>query len=281
LDTELARTFLTVVAAGSFANAATHLHVTQSTVSARIRLLEDYLGCALFVRNKRGASLTASGQLFHRHASTLVRTVERARHEVGVPPNFKTTLTVGGRFGLWEELLLDWLPWMRTQAPNTAVRAEIGFEDGLMQRLVEGSMDIGVMYTPQSRPGLRVEHLLEEQLVLVATPASAADAYVYVDWGSEFFAKHGASFPDSSAPALRVNIGWLGLQHILRHGGSGYFPRRHVRSHLESGQLTHVPGAPTFALPAYAVYPAEGNWDIIRTALKGMRFVARQARACD
>ena len=44
MDTELARTFLTVVAAGNFISAADKLHVSQSTVSTRIHTLEDQLG---------------------------------------------------------------------------------------------------------------------------------------------------------------------------------------------------------------------------------------------
>ena len=73
MDTELARTFLAVIAAGNFITAAERLHVTQSTVSARIRALEDQLGCILFVRNKAGTVLTSAGRQFQRHAGTLVR----------------------------------------------------------------------------------------------------------------------------------------------------------------------------------------------------------------
>src|SRR3546814_4835071 len=89
MDTELARTFLTVVAAGNFVGAAERLHVTQSTVSARIHVLEEHLGCVLFVRNKGGTALTPAGRQFEKHASTLVRTVEQARHDVGVPRGFR------------------------------------------------------------------------------------------------------------------------------------------------------------------------------------------------
>ena len=53
MDTELARTFLVVVAAGSFVEAAHRLHVTQSTVSTRIQRLEETLGAELFVRRAR------------------------------------------------------------------------------------------------------------------------------------------------------------------------------------------------------------------------------------
>jgi DNA-binding transcriptional LysR family regulator len=172
LDTELARTFLTVIGAGSFIGAAERLHVTQSTVSARIHALEEQLGCSLLVRNKAGTTLTPAGRRFQKHAAILVRAVERARQEVGVPSGYQAVLTVGGRFGLWEGLLLRWLEHFGEQAPDVSVGAEIGFEDDLMQGLVEGRIDIGVMYTPQSRPGLKVERLLEEQLVLVSTRAA-------------------------------------------------------------------------------------------------------------
>ena len=118
MDTELARTFLTVVTAGNFIAAAERLHVSQSTVSTRIHTLEQQLGCTLFVRNKAGATLTPAGRQFQRHASALVRTVEQARQDVGIPKGFSGTLVVGGRIGLWEEYLLRWLPLMQAANPE-------------------------------------------------------------------------------------------------------------------------------------------------------------------
>lgn len=282
LDTELARTFLTIIAGGSFVAAAERLHVTQSTVSARIQALEQRLGCTLFVRNKAGTTLTAAGRQFEKHALTLVRTVEQARQDVGIARGYRATLTVGGRFGLWEQLLLTWLPLMREQAPDVSVRAQIGFEADLMQGLVEGRIDIGVMYTPQSRPGLTVEPLIEERLVLVTTGAGSAAApgpgYVHVDWGPEFYARLSVSFPEYTGPALSANIGWLGLQHVLASGGSGYFPLRVVRPYIEAGRLSTMPGTPEFALQAYLVYPVDGS-EAARLALEGIRRVAAAAHA--
>jgi len=191
MDTELARTFLVVVATGSFVSASQRLHVTQSTVSTRIQRLEETLGAELFVRNKAGTTLTSAGQQFQRHASLLTRTVEQARHEIGIVSGFRATLTVGCRIGLWEDLLLRWLPIFASLAPDVAVRARIGFEEDLMQSLIDGQSDICLMYTPQSRPGLTVELLLEEQLVMASTRADSTSEpssdYVYVDWGAEFF----------------------------------------------------------------------------------------------
>jgi DNA-binding transcriptional LysR family regulator len=278
METELARTFLAVIAAGNFISAAERLHVTQSTVSARIRTLEEQLGCSLFVRNKAGTRLTAAGRQFQKHAAILVRTLERARQDVGSAAGYRGTLTVGGRFGLWEELLLEWLPLMRARAPDVSVRAEIGFEEELMSGLVEGRIDIGVMYTPQSRPGLSVERLLEERLMMVSTEQNDAarpdQGYVYIDWGPEFYAQHSVHFPDYAGAGVSANIGWLGLHHILKQGGSGYFPLRLVASYLEDGRLHHKVQAPEFRLPAYAVYPDEPRSETVGLALGTIRETA-------
>jgi DNA-binding transcriptional LysR family regulator len=280
VETELARTLLAVVAAGNCVSAAERLHVTQSTVSARIRTLEEQLGCSLFVRNKAGARLTPAGRQFQKHAAVLVRTVERARQDVGIAAGYRGTLAVGGRFGLWEELLLEWLPLMRQTAPDISVRAEIGFEEDLMHGLVEGRIDLGVMYAPQSRPGLIVERLLEERLVLVTTGDGArpepADGYVFVDWGPEFYPQHNVFFPEFTGSELVANVGWLGLQHILRHAGSGYFPLRLVVAHLHDRRLHRVPNAPEFRLPAYLVHVDEPQSDGVGIALALMHRLAAE-----
>jgi DNA-binding transcriptional LysR family regulator len=148
-----------------------------------------------------------------------------------------------------------------------------------MQGLIEGRIDIGVMYTPQSRPGLKVELLFEEKLILVSTDKNGKPepqpGYVYVDWGPEFYARHNTCFPSFGGPPLTANIGWLGLQHVLENGGSGYFPRRIVLPHLKSKRLNLIGGAPEFSMPAYVAYPAERDRDLFGSAIEIMHQTAR------
>lgn len=280
MNVEWARTFLTVVATGNFVRTAERLHVTQSTVSARVQALERELECTLFVRNKSGATLTSAGRDFVKHAHTLVRTARQAYQDARIAHGHEGVLTVGARFALWVGVLLKWLPLMRARAPRVSLRAEIDADDGLMNRLVDGTLDVGVMYTPQSRPGLVIEPLLEEVLVLVSreptTSSPPEEGYVLVDWGPEFAAKHGMHFPAIAAPSLVVGIAWLGLQTILGQGGAGYFPLRLVSDHLEAGELHLVPGGPRFDLQAYVVYPAEYQPELLEPALAAMREVAAE-----
>ena len=208
-----------------------------------------------------------------------MRVWQQAQQELALPPGFSTVLTVGGEFSLWDRMLLHWVPWMRAAMPEVALRVEVGLSDGLVRHLAEGLLDIGVMYSPGSRPGLVIEKLLEEHLVMVSTTQRGAgqwdQSYVFVDWGPEFRVAHSQAFPDLSTPAVSVGLGALGLQHILANGGYGYFPIRVVRPFLQAGRLFMVPEAPDFRRPAFMVYPAaEEQSEWIRTALRGLRHVA-------
>jgi len=282
MDTELARTFLMVAATGNFVAAASRLHVTQSTVSARIHTLEATLGARLFQRGRNGAELTPAGKRFLRHAKHLVRTVEQARHDVGLPQGFHDVLTLSGRIALWEGFLPHWVAWMREAAPDVSLRLEIGFEADIMQGLIEGTVDIGVMYTPTSRSGLVVEPLFDETLLLVTSDLARGwpDAgYIHIDWGPEFHAQFSDHHPDVPPPTLVANIGWLGVQQLLTYGGSGYFPQRLVRRYIEAGQLWRVPDNPQFKLPAWMVFPRDSASGTLKAALDGLRELARAEQA--
>jgi DNA-binding transcriptional LysR family regulator len=118
MDVDLARTFLAVVEAGSFVEAANRVFVTQSTVSMRIKSLEQQLGKTLFERSKAGATLTPAGAQFHKHAVAMVRVWAQARLEVALPAGYQAALMVGGQYSLWDGFLLEWLARMRAKAPD-------------------------------------------------------------------------------------------------------------------------------------------------------------------
>ena len=278
MDIDQARTFLAISAHGSFLEAARRLHVTQSTVSARIQNLETELGARLFVRNRAGASLTPAGQRFVQHAKTLVLTVEQARHDVGLPSRYRSSIRIGGRIALWEDFLPSWVGWMRRTTPDVSIRSEIGFEEDLMRRLIEGTLDIGLMYTPSHAPGLIVERLFDETLVMVSSNPDTRwpnEDYIYVEWGPGFYAKHRESYPDLERPPQVVNIGWLGIQLILANGGSCFLPIRMARSLIQEGRLYLVEEGPEFTHPAYLVFPREADSEVLPQALEGLRELAR------
>src|SRR6185295_4306964 len=212
MDIVAARTFLEIVKTGSFVAAAANLNVTQTAVSARVRVPEEQLDRQLFVRNKAGARLTPAGDQFLRYATTLVQLWERARHDVAMPIGRDNVVTVGGEHSLWNPLLRDWLVWMRDECPDVAIRAQIDVPERLIDHVQEGILDVAVVYAPPRRTGVVTELLLEEQLVAVTTHADARSCQeddVFIDWGPEFRANHHAAFPDAASPVLSVNHGPL------------------------------------------------------------------------
>lgn len=78
MDLDAVRTFVAVVAAGRFQEAADELSITQQAVSKRIAALERDLGVRLFTRTARGAPLTVAGQAFLPHARELLQVARRA-----------------------------------------------------------------------------------------------------------------------------------------------------------------------------------------------------------
>ncbi len=279
MDTETARTFLEVTAAGSFVAAAERLHVTQSTVSARIRQLEEQLGCPLFVRTKTGAAPTPAGLRFHRHAVAMLRLWEQARQEAALPAGHRALLRIGSEAGLWNRLLHRWIPWMRRNAPDIALRCEVGLPDGLLQRLREGVLDLAVMYSPRAVPGLTVRLLLEEPLVLlrIAGNCGAGDEpYVHIDWGDDFQRKFRLRHPDAPAMPVSIGVGTLGLEYLKQCGGTGHFPRGLVQPLLDEGVGEILPESQPFSLPIYAVCPTEADADILDAAFAGLRAILGQ-----
>lgn len=281
MDIEQIRTFLSVAANGSFLEAANRLYVTQSTVSTRIQRLEAYLGVTLFVRNRSGAALTLPGKRFLQHAKSLLLTLEQARHDIGLPSRYRASITIGARIALWEALLPQWLDVIRREVPDISIRSAIGFEEGLMRRLIEGSIDIGMMYTPQHNSGLQIEHLFDETLVLLTTDPDQPwpnDDYIYVDWGPGFYAQHSNSYPNLERPAQLVNIGWLAVQLILSNGGSGFLPIRIAEPLIKAQKLFPVPGGAQFKLPAYMVSSRDSDSAVLQQVLDQLRALAALER---
>lgn len=279
LDINSARTFLEIVKTGSFVGAAGNLNITQTAVSARIRVLEDQLDRPLFIRNKAGARLTAAGDQFLKYATTLVQVWERAHHEVAMPAGRENVLAIGAEYRLWNPLIRDWLIWMSDECVDVAIRAHIGLADDLIEQVQDGVVDLAVVYAPPQRAGVVSELLVDEKLVAVSTDSNRSELigedYVYVDWGRHFGTNHHAVFPDAPSPALTVDHGPLAIEYMLAVGGAAYLRMGAARPYLESGRFHLVSGTPSFSYSVHAVYSAKADERLMDRSREGLRVVAR------
>jgi len=270
MDTDLARTFLSIVRDGSFVAAAKKLHITQTAVTARIRNLEEQLGCRLFVRNRAGARLTPDGERFIVYASQLVETWEGARTKLARVEGYEELITLGGEISVCSPLMMKWATKLKRHMPSHAIRIEVADGITLQDKLRHGLLDAAIIYRPEYWPNVQVEHLMDEKLIQVSS-AACPDPYVWVDWGVEFREQHDIAMPGKSKSALSFNLGPLALQYILQSGGTGYFRARVADSYLRAGALRKVDNAPEFSYPIYLVYSREKTSSILEKAFTILR----------
>lgn len=275
MDITLLKTYLEVAATGSFVGASDRLFVTQSAVSLRIQRLEDILGKPLFMRSKAGAELTPAGREFEGYAQSMIRMWEEARQQVAIPEGFTRSLTIGAQYSLWPRLGFRLIDGLQEEMPDLNIRAELGMPDRLTRFLIDGTVQVGLLYMPQLRPGLAVEELMEEELVLVASwPNPTMDMggkYVFVDWGPEFVNAHSELLPDLTNPGLTFSLGAMVAEFIVNRQGAAYLPARYVKKYLDSGQLHLVPDAPSFPYPVWAVWREDLDPAIRDAAQKVLR----------
>ncbi|MDN6876276.1 LysR family transcriptional regulator [Pseudomonas citronellolis] len=274
MDIDLTRTFLEIARHGSFVAAAERMHVTQTAITARIQKLESHLNCKLFVRNRAGARLTADGEAFIIYANQMLQTWEAAQRDLPLPEGVDNVLHIGGEVSLCNPLMLRWVSRIRETIDSYAVRAEIGSGEALLRQLELGVLDAALVYQPHYWPGMQVEQLLEEKLILVR--AKNPEPYVYIDWGEGFRQQHDSALPDKARAPVAFNLGPLALQYILENGGSGYFRTRVVQSYLDKGVLRRVPRAPEFSYPTYLVYSRERDSAQLQQAFALLRELVRE-----
>ncbi|NCS73142.1 MAG: LysR family transcriptional regulator [Deltaproteobacteria bacterium] len=274
MDTELLRTFLQVAQTGRFRVAASRLCVTQSAVSARIRLLEEEMGTRLFQRSKQGAALTVAGQRLVRHAETLLDGWNRCCQEVVLPSESGALLSVGSIDSLWTIYLMHWLVSFREAVPELVIRADISSTEDLLHRIIEGQLDLVVVFETPSRPQILAVELATLPMVMVSSRRrqrvedAMAEGYVFIDWSPTFSSIHLQHFPGDHTSHVRTSVGRVALDHILLAGGAAYFPEPMVRPSLEKRRLYRVADAPEIPRPVYALRLAQrANDDYLSKAV--------------
>jgi DNA-binding transcriptional LysR family regulator len=273
MDTALIKTFLTVVAAGSFIRASERLHITQTAVTARVRSLEQELSCKLFIRNRAGAKLTTEGELFLPHAQALMTSWQHAKHSIALPQGRQSRLRLGSETSLWNPLLVSWLTWAKTQMPATAIDTEINNSEYLLSALERSQLDAIIVHSPNYHAGFQVELLLQEKLVRVQSTISY-EPNLYIDWGEAFERQHSSAISNRSQCPYHFDLGPAALQFMLKVGGNGWFRTRVVEPYLANGKLQRVAGAPEFTYPVYLSYRSNADNPELTQALQGVRELA-------
>ncbi len=255
MDIELLKTFLEVNRTRHFGKASDNLCVTQAAVSARIRLLEDHLGVALFTRARNNILLTTEGERLIPHAESVLLSWSRAKQEVALKKELKFQLNVGTTIGLWHFMLRDRLSLFRESFADMALKLDIYSPHELTRLIEEGVLDLALTYEPPQLPNLNTKAVDTMKLVMVSSEKSitlkqAVKELIYIDWGTAFSMFYAARFPENNTSPMTTNTANIAEHQIREHGGCAYLPI----SCLDEGGLFSVEGAPTHTRKIYACY---------------------------
>lgn len=259
MDAGLLKAFLEVNRTRHFGRAAKNLFISQSAVSARIKLLEDELGIRLFTRERNNIELTTAGKKFLIYAENILTTWNKARQEIAIPEGSDTLLSVAALPSIWDIFLEDWLCWVHKSNLAAALQVHVMRSDSLMRDLLDGSLDLGFVFDPPKTPQILVKELIPVPLIMVSSEKgiSSAEAisqnYIFVDWGTSFSMAHARQYPDMPPPMVRANVGRIALGLINNCGGAAYLPEAIVHNQLGS-TLFKVEDAQVIHKDAYAVY---------------------------
>lgn len=260
MDIDALRTFMEVNRCRHFGQAAQNLCVSQSTVSARIKLLEDRVGVSLFSRQRNNIQLTAAGEKLLRYAESIVTTWIRARQEIGVDDENMIPFVVGAMPSLWDAVLGNWMGFMYSSMPDITINAEVHDPEVLSRRVLDSTMDMAFVFDNPQLLDFECEEVLTMSLVMVSSEQnrSVVDAvknnYILVDWGTSFAVSHARHFPDLPPPRMHVMLGRIALDYILANGGTAYMAEPMVTDLVAAGRLFEVNDAPVIKRSVYAIY---------------------------
>lgn len=149
IDAYLLRYFLAVIEEGGFTRAAERCNVTQPTLSAGIKKLEDHLGVSLFDRSARRIQLTAAGSKFLVRAQAMIREYNHALRDLEdlQPGNTKRPLRLGLSHSLPAALVAALCRAIVAARPQRRLEVGEGTAPELSNRLAQRRIDMSIEVT--------------------------------------------------------------------------------------------------------------------------------------
>lgn len=162
--------FVKIVDIGSLTQAAEVLHIAQPALSQQLITLEDEFQQQLLVRTKRGVTATEAGATLYRHAQLILRQYEQAQADVkSAGQTLSGQVSVGLAPGTGASALsLPLLRTVRARHPDILLYINENFGTTLSELIMNGRMDMAVLYGDKPVHGLSFQLLMNEEMFLVA-----------------------------------------------------------------------------------------------------------------
>ncbi len=164
MDSKALHIFAAVAESGAISTAARRLNTVQSNVTAHIRRLEEELGRPLFIRNRRGVSLTPAGETLLVHARLVLTAMEQARRAVDGDDG---RLVLGSMESTLATRLVPLLAGLRKEHPALNLGLRTGPTDDLVADVLAGRLDAAFVGGRIRHPELAEHPAFDEEIMLL------------------------------------------------------------------------------------------------------------------
>lgn len=267
MDIEVLKTMQILTQTKSFSKTAEIQNIVQSTVSARIAELEKTLGQKLFIRDNQRVKLTQSGLKFLPYAQHILEDFENGKAQLNSAALFDDRLVIGNVYSALPNLLFPVYHEYLRCFPRISVKAVSGHSTDILQYLVDGIIDIAILYQlPRIR---RFTTFLchEEDFVFICAPGDplverqempvkdlAKINLLFHNWGGGF-----SDWIAQLLPGTRwfhANIGNPSfIVSLVEEGdGSAILTRSTVQNALNRNSVVEIPLSGSCLPPRWQTY---------------------------
>lgn len=254
MDYDTLRTFIALAHTNNFTKAAENLHIVQSTVSVRIKALEEELGVALFERTNKQVRLTKQGELYLAYAQRIIDLSDESVMHLKSSMFYERYITVGGLDIIWRCGLYRLLRGYLMNNPQISLNTVTYISDYINQLLIDGTVDVAFVATPPKLKKIEIVPAFSDEVIFVASPSlpvsrrasvnvqelrhmpllSGSLGGTYKKWFQEVV---------SSTHGVRINmdITSLTIPFLTDGFGPGLILRSMVERELADGALVEVP----------------------------------------
>ena len=176
MDLKQLEYFVRVAELGSFTKASAVLDIAQPALSRQIRLLELEFRQNLLIRNGRGVSTTDAGKVLLEHGRGILHQVIRAKEDLSkVRGNLSGRVALGLPPSMAKVITVPLTKSFRTTLPDAKLSITEGLSISMQESLLNGRLDIALLYNPKYSAELDIIHLADEDLYFIEKKGEKAE----------------------------------------------------------------------------------------------------------
>lgn len=257
MNIEQIKSFLYAVYYGSFNKAAEALFLTQPSITARIRTLEEELGRELFHREGNKLALTESGNIFLPYAEKLLGMCNEVEYKLQQQLSVSNELKIGCSKAISNYVIPEIMPELRRKHPEVQVNLISGNSKDIVDLVMKEEVDFGIIRTI-TNPILKIQPLFKSRVSLFAKPdhpllekgkpIQLSEMFAYdlifydhqsLDW--LFFCRLLDQAKHSAKVIVEVDSTETAKRLIMKDLGICFLPEFAVCDEVNNGMLAKVP----------------------------------------